>query len=170
MEPPDNLVIVNDYSTMRDSFLVDITEYLEMHRKVSLVIVDVFQKIKKPKRVNESDYDDIYENFTPLKELADKYNISLMLVMHNRKNEDPTDPFSNALGSSAIMGASDQMLVIQKKERKDVDATLSVTGRTVEAENMRSDLTSHCVSGKCWEMRRKLPRKEPRMSMIRPLL
>lgn len=133
MEPPDNLVIVNDYSTMRDSFLVDITEYLEMHRKVSLVIVDVFQKIKKPKRVNESDYDDIYENFTPLKELADKYNISLMLVMHNRKNEDPTDPFSNALGSSAIMGASDQMLVIQKKERKDVDATLSVTGRTVRS-------------------------------------
>lgn len=133
MEPPDNLVIVNDYSTMRDSFLADITEYLEMHRKVSLVIVDVFQKIKKPKRVNESDYDDIYENFTPLKELADKYNISLMLVMHNRKNEDPTDPFSNALGSSAIMGASDQMLVIQKKERKDVDATLSVTGRTVRS-------------------------------------
>ena len=32
------------------------------------------------------------ENFTPLKELADKYNISLMLVMHNRKTEDPTDP------------------------------------------------------------------------------
>lgn len=53
--------------------------------------------------------------------------------MHNRKNEDPTDPFSNALGSSAIMGASDQMLVIQKKERKDVDATLSVTGRTVRS-------------------------------------
>lgn len=132
-EPPDNLVIANDYSTMRDSFIADITEYLESHPRVSLVIVDVFQKIKKPKRANESDYDDIYENFTPLKELADKYNISLMLVMHNRKMEDPTDPFSNALGSSAIMGASDQMLVIQKKERKDIDATLSITGRTVRS-------------------------------------
>lgn len=132
-EPPDNLVIVNEYSTMRDSFLTDITEYLETHGKVSLVIIDVFQKIKKPKRANESDYEDIYENFTPLKELADKYNISLMLVMHNRKTEDPTDPFSNALGSSAIMGASDQMLVIQKKKRKDIDATLSITGRTVRS-------------------------------------
>lgn len=132
-EPPDNLVIVNDYSTMRDSFLADIAEYLETHRNVSLVIIDVFQKIKKPKRVNQSDYEDIYENFTPLKEIADKYNISLMLVMHNRKYEDPTDPFSNALGSSAIMGASDQMLVIQKKERKDIDATLSITGRTVRS-------------------------------------
>lgn len=130
-DAPDNLVIVNDYSTMNDSFLVDIAEYLEMHKNVSLVIVDVFQKIKKAKKANQSDYDDIYENFTELKEVAEKYNISLMLIMHNRKMVDPTDPFSNALGSTAILGASDEMLVIHKKERKDIDATLSITGRTV---------------------------------------
>lgn len=148
-DPPDNLVIVNDYSTMRDSFISDITEYIESHHKLSLVIVDVFQKIKKPKRANESDYDDIYENFTPLKELADKYNISLMLIMHNRKMEDPTDPFSNALGSSAIMGASDQMLVIQKKDRKDVDATLSITGRTVISGEYAIRFNEHFCK---WEM------------------
>jgi len=51
--------------------------------------------------------------------------------MHNRKMTDPTDPFSNILGSTAIMGASDEVLVIHKKERKDIDATLSITGRTV---------------------------------------
>ena len=130
-EPPDNLVIVNDYSTMNDSFLADISEYLQEHKNVSLVIVDVFQKIKKPKKANQTDYDDIYDNFTPLKELVERYNISLMLVMHNRKMTDPTDPFSNILGSTAIMGASDEVLVISKKERKDIDATLSITGRTV---------------------------------------
>lgn len=134
-EPPDNLVIINDYSTMNDSFMADITEYLEEHRAVSLVIVDVFQKIKKAKKANQSDYEDIYESFTPLKELVDKYNISLMLIMHNRKMDDPTDPFSNILGSTAIMGASDEVLVIHKKERKDVDATLSITGRTVRGGN-----------------------------------
>lgn len=130
-EPPDNLVIVNDYSTMNDTFMADITDYLNDHKNVSLVIVDVFQKIKKPKKTNQSDYEDIYDNFTPLKELVEKQNISLMLVMHNRKMTDPTDPFSNILGSTAIMGASDEVLVISKKERKDVDATLSITGRTV---------------------------------------
>lgn len=130
-EPPDNLVIINDYSTMNDSFMADITEYLEEHRDVSLVIVDVFQKIKKAKKANQSDYDDIYESFAPLKELVGKYNISLILIMHNRKMDDPTDPFSNILGSTAIMGASDEVLVIHKKERKDIDATLSITGRTV---------------------------------------
>ena len=130
-EPPDNLVIVNDYSTMNDTFLADLTEYLETHRKVSLVIVDVYQKIKKAKRANQSDYDDAYENLTPLKELAGKYNIALMLIMHNRKMIDPSDEFSDVLGSTAIMGVSDEMLVIRKKERKSPDATLSITGRTV---------------------------------------
>ena len=130
-EPPEGLTIANDYSTMNDTFLEDITEYLEQHPKVSLVIVDVFQKIKKSKSNNKADYDDVYENFTPLKELAEKYKISLILVTHDRKMTDPTDPFANILGSTAIMGASDEVIVIHKKNRKDVEATLSITGRTV---------------------------------------
>lgn len=131
MDAPDGLTITNDYSTMNDSFLDDITDYLENHKNTSLVIVDVFQKIKKSKSNNKADYDDIYENFTPLKELTEKYNISLILVMHDRKMTDMTDPFANILGSTAIMGASDEVIVIHKKNRNDKDATLSITGRTV---------------------------------------
>lgn len=131
MDAPDGLTITNDYSTMNDSFLDDITDYLENHKSTSLVIVDVFQKIKKSKSNNKADYDDIYENFTPLKELTEKYNISLILVMHDRKMTDMTDPFANILGSTAIMGASDEVIVIHKKNRNDKDATLSITGRTV---------------------------------------
>ena len=131
-DAPSGLTIVNDYSTMNDTFMEDITEYLEGHPKVSLVIVDVFQKIKKSKSNNKADYDDVYENFTPLKELAEKYSISLILVMHDRKMTDITDPFSNILGSTAIMGASDEVIVIHKKNRNDADATLSITGRTVQ--------------------------------------
>lgn len=131
-EAPRGLTIVNDYSTMNDTFLEDIVEYLEQNPKVSLVIVDVFQKIKKAKSNNKADYDDIYENFTPLKELAEKYGISLILVMHDRKMTDLSDPFANVLGSTAIMGASDEMIVIHKKNRNDAEATLSITGRTVQ--------------------------------------
>lgn len=131
-DAPEGLTITNDYSTMNDTFLDDITEYLEQHTKVSLVIVDVFQKIKKSKSNNKADYDDVYENFTPLKELSEKYSISLILVMHDRKMTDITDPFANILGSTAIMGASDEVIVIHKKNRNDPDATLSITGRTVQ--------------------------------------
>lgn len=131
-DAPEGLTIANDYSTMNDSFLEDITEYLETHKNTALVIVDVFQKIKKSKSNNKADYDDVYENFTPLKEISEKYNISLILVMHDRKMTDTTDPFANILGSTAIMGASDEVIVIHKKNRNDADATLSITGRTVQ--------------------------------------
>lgn len=131
-DPPEDLILINDYSTMNDTFIEDLSEYLEEHKNTSLVIIDVFQRIKKQKRANQSDYEDIYQSFTPLKELTSKYNISLVLIMHDRKMNDPTDPFNNVLGSTAIMGASDQMIVLQKKERKAVEATLHITGRTVQ--------------------------------------
>ena len=131
-DAPDGLTITNDYSTMNDTFLEDITDFLEKKPKVSLVIVDVFQKIKKSKSNNKADYDDVYENFTPLKELTEKYSISLILVMHDRKMTDLSDPFANILGSTAIMGASDEVIVIHKKNRNDSEATLSITGRTVQ--------------------------------------
>lgn len=147
-EPPDDLTIINEYSTMNDTFLADLGEYLEENKETELVIVDVFQKIKKPKRSNQSDYDDIYRHFTPLKELTEKYGIALMLVMHDRKMNDPSDPFNNVLGSTAIMGASDQMMVIHKKERKDIEAKLSITGRTVQPGEYVIKFDDSCI----WHM------------------
>lgn len=131
-EPPEDLTIINEYSTMNDTFVDDLSEYLEKNPNTSLVIVDVFQKIKKQKKVNQTDYEDVYQHFSELKEITKKCNIGLLLVMHDRKMNDPTDPFNNTLGSMAIMGASDQIMTIQKKERQDTEATLYITGRTVQ--------------------------------------
>lgn len=147
-EPPEDLVIINDYSTMNDTFIADLSEYLEENQNTSLVIVDVFQKIKRQKKANQSDYEDIYQHFTELKELTKKYNIGLLLVMHDRKMNDPTDPFNNTHGSMAIMGASDQIMTIQKKERQDIEATLYITGRTVQSGQYVVKFDSSCI----WQM------------------
>ena len=127
---PKNLYLANDFSTMNDTFIEDLEEILK-EKDISLVIVDVYQKIKKSKNMKKSDYEDTYENLTPLKELAEKYNISLILITHDRKMVDTSDPFANSIGSTAIHGASDQMLSLWKKDRNDKDAFLSVIGRTV---------------------------------------
>lgn len=147
-EPPEDLVIINDYSTMNDTFTADLGEYLEENQNTSLVIVDVFQKIKRQKKANQSDYEDIYQHFSELKELTQKYNIGLLLVTHDRKMNDPTDPFNNTLGSMAIMGASDQIMTIQKKERQDTEATLYITGRTVQSGQYVIKFENSCV----WQM------------------
>lgn len=128
---PKNLFLANDFSTMNDTFLEDLETILKENDDISLVIVDVYQKIKKAKNMKKSDYEDTYENLTPLKELSEKYNITLILITHDRKMVDISDPFSNSIGSTAIHGASDQMLSLWKKDRNDKDAFLSVIGRTV---------------------------------------
>ncbi len=133
-DAPDDLSILNDFSTMSDYFEDDLRKNLT-EEKYSLVIVDVFQKIKKPKRLGQTDYEADYETLTILKKIADEFNISLILVHHNRKMTNDADPFENLLGSTALMGASDEVIVLHKKDRKDKEVTMSISGRTVQENN-----------------------------------
>lgn len=54
-----------------------------------------------------------------------------MPIYHDRKFVDPTDPFANVLGSTAVPGVSDFMWVLYKEKRGDKEATLAMTGRTL---------------------------------------
>jgi hypothetical protein len=134
-QAPENLYVVNEFTTMNDTFIEDITGILEGHKDIALIVVDVYQKIKKVKPANVSDYEDVYSNFAPLKELTQKYGVSIILVCHDRKMVDESDPFGNIIGSTAFMGASDGAIAIYKKKRSDEDATMSVIGRMVSQED-----------------------------------
>lgn len=133
-DAPEDFEILNDFSTMNDYFEEDLRELLTK-KKYSLVIVDVLQKVKKQKKLGQSDYEADYETMTTLKKIADEFNIALILVHHNRKMTNDTDPFENLLGSTALMGASDEVIVLHKKDRKDKEATMSISGRTVVENN-----------------------------------
>lgn len=134
-QAPDDLLITNEFSTMNDTFVEDITNILNEHPNIVLIIVDVYQKIKKVKPSNVTDYEDTYANFSPLKDITQKYGCSIILVTHDRKMNDESDPFSNILGSTAIMGASDGAIAIYKKKRSDPDATMSIIGRQISQED-----------------------------------
>lgn len=133
--PPQNLFIVNDVPTMKNGFTVTMENFLNRNNNVHLIIIDVFAKIKYQKKSNQSDYDCDYQSIGELKTLAEKYDCAIILVMHNRKMVDDTDPFSNILGSSALMGASDESIVIYKQKRSDEESFISITGRTVESND-----------------------------------
>ena len=69
-----------------------------------MVIIDVFQKVKQGKKQTQTDYEADYEILTKLKQIVDKYSICIMPIYHDRKFVDPTDPFANVLGSTAVPG------------------------------------------------------------------
>ena len=130
-EPPDNLRFAYDFNIMGQGFEEDLQQFLESNPDVKLVIIDVFQKVKRPKKMNQTDYEADYETLTEVRDLAVKYGICIFPVYHDRKFIDATDPFANLLGSTAVMGVSDFMWVLFKEKREDPEATLAMTGRTI---------------------------------------
>lgn len=130
-EPPANLYFAHDFNLMGEGFEEDLNAFLEGHSEVKLVIIDVFQKVKRGKQFNQTDYEADYEILTKLKQIADRFGICILPIYHDRKFVDPTDPFSNLLGSTAIIGVSDFVWVLYKEKREDKEATLAVTGRTI---------------------------------------
>ncbi len=130
-DAPKNLYFAHDYNLMGEGFEEDLTRFLTDKPDVKLVIIDVFQKVKRGKQMNQTDYEADYEILTRVKQIADSFRASVYNVYHDRKAVDPADPFSNLLGSTAVMGVSDFMWMLYKEKREDKEATLAVTGRAI---------------------------------------
>ena len=116
--------------------LVDVLEaYIKQHPETGLVIIDTLQKVRDMgggKDVYGRDYADI----AALKRFADANNIALVLIHHLRKAGDDSDPFARISGTTGISGAADSMWVLVKEKRGDDTATLNITGRDVEMQEL----------------------------------
>ena len=136
-DPPSELYFAHDFNLMGEGFEEDLIEFLTAHKSVEVVIIDVFQKVKRGKQMNQTDYEADYEILTKLKVIADRFSSCIFLIHHDRKFVDPTDPFSNSLGSTAVMGVSDFSWSLAKEKREDQEATLAVTGRTIREASFK---------------------------------
>jgi hypothetical protein len=129
-----NFYYRTDYPRLNDGGLEALEEFLQEHPNTRLIGIDTWAKIK-PKASNsqqKQQYDEDYESLTPLQELAGKYNVSIVLVHHMRKQESD-DPLDAVAGSVALQGAVDGFLLLYRKRGED-DARLFITGRDIEQE------------------------------------
>lgn len=124
----------------------EINHFLQQDPDIGVIVIDVFQKVldTKKQRHNEKDYDFLYEQIGKLNKIAEEHHISIILVSHDRKTVDPGDPFSNILGSTALQGATDQMIVMYKKNFKDPITYIAVKGRTIDG---LIDMTAQMENG-----------------------
>lgn len=137
---PDNLYVItgtDDIGRIGEGFEVQIKHQLQEHPEIKLIIVDVFQMIRKSAKRNQTGYDRDYDDFKALKQIADKHNIGLMLIHHTRKMKDPYDVFNELSGSVGVMGALDCAWVISKDDRYSEEATLHITGRDMETQKLK---------------------------------
>ena len=125
-EAPDNLHIETEWP----GGVGVLEDYCLAHGDARLLIIDTFALLRSCSVRGRSSYDADYALLTPIKAVADKFGVSVMVVHHTRKMRS-SNPVESLLGTTAIAGAADTVWVLLPGEGEGSE--LHVTGRDVEA-------------------------------------
>lgn len=144
--PPKGLYLITleqNVAKLHDGFEAQLIDQLEQFPDIGVVVIDVFNKIRKAKRAIDDGYSKDYADIEPLVKIASEYNITILLISHHTKGQHE-DAFDDTVGSSGIMGALDVAWSIKKDKRSDEEAVLHITGRDIESQelSMRFDKKS----------------------------
>ena len=131
-EPSEKLHFALKADTIGDGLCEKISKFKSEHDDLRLVVIDTFQMVRSE---TDSSYGSDYAELIPLKTLAEKLGISIVLVHHLRKAMD-SDPFNMISGSTGLNGCVDGMLVMKKDKRCGGQAVLYATGRDIEDSEM----------------------------------
>lgn len=128
-EATPNAYYATTAGTLADNLIEQITSFLLSHPDTVLIVVDTFQLVRG--NCNDPSYAGDYQEIRKLKQIADTYKITILLVHHVRKLDDP-DPLNRLSGTTGISGAVDAVFVLDRKNRSDDTALLICTGRDLE--------------------------------------
>jgi len=100
--------------------------------QLDAIFLDNMELVLPPKPRGGDDYAYYYQQLPQWAALASKHNCAIVMTHHTRK-ETTDNPFDAILGSQAIMGTSDTVMVMQKAKR-DREYNLYVTGKYIPDE------------------------------------
>ena len=101
--------------------------FVREHPDTKLIIIDTMQKIREVGGEAYS-YASDYEIIGRLKQFADKHCICVLTVHHTRK-QPAGDSFEMISGTTGLLGCADGSLLMQKKKRTALEATIDAVGR-----------------------------------------
>ena len=101
--------------------------FMREHPDTKLIIIDTMQKIRELGGEAYS-YASDYDIIGRIKQFADQHCICVLTVHHTRKQR-ADDSFETISGTTGLLGCADGSLLMQKKKRTELDATIKVVGR-----------------------------------------
>ena len=101
--------------------------FMREYPDTKLIIIDTMQKIREVSGEAYS-YASDYEIIGRIKQFADQHGICVLTVHHTRKQQ-ADDSFETISGTTGLLGCADGSLLMQKKKRTELDATIKVVGR-----------------------------------------
>jgi len=128
-EKPERLHFATECNRLDNGGLEAIQAWCKSVPKPRCVIVDVFGRVRADKRRDESPYDYDYRTLVPLKALADKIGIAVIVIHHTNKRTDHEDPLDAVSSTTGFTGAADTILILA---RGPEGTTLLGKGRDIE--------------------------------------
>ena len=125
---PSSFKIATEWPRADQGGLDDIEHWLRAAKTPRLVTIDTLAQFRKLSNGRGQVYADDYAAIAGLQKLAQKYDIAIIIVHHDRKAE-ADDVFDTISGSLGLSAAADTLLIMK---RQSGAVTLHVRGRDVE--------------------------------------
>jgi len=132
--PPRDLQFFTTWERLDRGGAAEMETWLERHPDTRLVVVDVYTSIRPPAKSSSDSYVSDYQGASELQRVAMVHGVAIVLLYHTRKAEasDFVETIQGTLGTAA---AADTLMVARRGGGK-ADATLSITGRDVNEQNL----------------------------------
>lgn len=148
---PDKFkILTGGVPQLGDSFYKLIDEMIMLWPDLRCIVIDTMSFIIPEKKNNIADYEHYYKYLDPLHRWSLNNHVSIILITHTTKAKvNGENPFSAIIGSVAIQGTADAMLMLQKNHTnttgKDIDRAdgfLFIDGREVGSEKFALEFDS----------------------------
>ena len=127
VEDVGNLHFAINAKQLGNGLDAQLQKFVREHSDTRLIIIDTLQKVRELSGEAYS-YRDDYQIIGQLKQLADRFQLCMLVVHHTRKSP-ANDEFDRISGTTGIYGCADGAFVLSKERRTDSAATLSISGR-----------------------------------------
>lgn len=143
---PSGITFATAWPRLDDGGLVQLEAYIQTQPQLRCIVIDTWAKIA-PRVRGRSQYEEEYTSLSFLKQLAESYHLSILLIHHLRKTQ-AQDVLDEVMGSTAMIGAVDAILIL-KRERGEGRASLFITGRDIEHERAIALCFDHTTGWWC---------------------
>lgn len=117
---PLTLDLWREWPTLDEGCAESIDRWAQQHPKARLVIVDTLAKVRGSGGGGASGglgegniYQTDYHDVARLKRIADRRGLTVLIVHHLRKAASTDDPFEEISGTTGIIGAADDALILK---------------------------------------------------------
>lgn len=105
-----NIRFVTESFLLGGDFTKAVEHWVEDVKDAKLCIIDTYTKVK-PQSANSEEYGKEYSVISQLLQIANKHNIAVLVIHHEKKGYQD-DPFDGVLGSTALTGGPDTIMLL----------------------------------------------------------